>query len=238
MQVFKELSFVGEKPALDNFKKIAPTFAHGDWKYVVSNRMRDYIAFVYLGSKTEQAEVSIYYGPDRWREGYIKVGNIVPIKKSQLSIDEYNAVLDLFYLEVIAPNIEKLIGITVIEPESDVFDPLNYISKTALEKLERFCYSANKSTGSAHPDDEKRWFDFICQTVDDNQVMDYDTIYRFLKDEDYWGNKDNSFIGVIGHFAWDEDHAAELANEYENYVRFLQYYKNSRWEMDYEEAQK
>ncbi len=66
-----------------------------------------------------------------------------------------------------------------------MFDPLDYISKEALIKLEQFCFLANKSTGSLHFCDEERWFDFICQTVDDNQILDYDTLYRFLTDEDY-----------------------------------------------------
>ena len=142
--------------------------------------MRDYIAFDYLGDKVNQAEVSIYYGFNAWRGGILKVGNIVPLQKNQLTIDEYNAVLDLFYEEIIKPNTKELKGITIVGPESDEFDPLKYISKEALRKLELFCNGANKTTGSSHPSDEERWFDFICQTVDDNQTFDFDTIFRFL----------------------------------------------------------
>ena len=50
MRIYKELSFVGDKPALDKFKKIAPSFAVGDWTYVESKRMKDYIAFDYNGT--------------------------------------------------------------------------------------------------------------------------------------------------------------------------------------------
>lgn len=91
MHIYKELSFLGDKTALDEFKKKAPTFARGGWKYSKSDRMFDYIAFDYVGNEVEPAEVSIYYGKESWREGYIKVGNIVPLEKNQLSIDEYNA---------------------------------------------------------------------------------------------------------------------------------------------------
>lgn len=238
MHIFKELSFVGDKPALDDFKKNAPSFAKGDWKYCKSDRMKNYIAFDYEGDKAERAEVSIYYGSDAWRQGFIKVGNIVPLQKNQLSIEEYNAVLDLFYEEIIVPNQDKLVGIQIVGPESDIFDPLKYISKEALEKLERFCNGANKSTGSSHPSDEERWFDFICQTVEDDRVFDYDTLYRFLMDENYWGKKEPGFIGVMGHFAWDEEHAGELASEYDNYVRILQFYKDKKWQEEYEAAQK
>lgn len=238
MRIYKELSFVGEKPALDEFKRNAPSFATGDWKYVKSDRMKDYIAFDYNGNEADHAEVSIYYGADAWREGYIKVGNIVPLQKDRLSIEEYNAVLDLFYAEIILPNQRKMENIEIVGPESDVFDPLKYISKEALEKLERFCDCANKTTGSAHPSDGERWFDFICQTVDDNQTLDYDTLYRFLMDEEYWGKKGTGFLGCMGHFAWDESHAAELALEYDSYVRILEYYKNRKRKEEYEAAQK
>ncbi len=238
MHIYKELGFVGDKPAFDAFKKNAPSFVRGDWKYSQSDRMKDYIVFDYLGNKVDQAEVSIYYGKDTWRQRYIKVGNIVPLRKSQLSIEEYNAVLDLFYEEIIVPNKPQLSGIEIVEPESDVFDPLKYISAEALKKLKRFCNGANKTTGSSHPSDEVRWFDFICQTVDDDQTFDYDTIYRFLMDEDYWGKKEPGFIGAMGQNAWDEEHAVELATQYDNYVRLLKYYKNQKRQEAYEEAQK
>lgn len=238
MNIYKELSFVGDKASLDNFKQMASTFAHGDWKYALSYRMKDYITFDYVGNEVASAEVSIYYGKDTWRQGYIKVGNIVPLRKDQLSIDEYNAVLDLFYEDVIVPNQTYLKGIKIVGPESEVFYPLKYISQKALDKLERFCNSANKSTGSSHPSDEERWFDFICQTVDDNRIFDYDTLFRFLMDEEYWGKRDEGFVGVMGHFAWDEEHAGELATEYDNYVRILQYYKDKKWQEAYEAEQK
>ena len=238
MRIYKELSFVGEKQVLDRFKQEAKLFARCDWKHSYSERMKDYIVFDYLGDKAEHAEISIYCGPDSWRKGYIKVGNIVPLDKNQLTIDEYNTLLDLFYTEVIVPNIEKIEGVKVVGPESDLFDPLKYISKDALNKLVLFCNGANKTTGASHPCDEQRWFDFICQTVDDDRVFDYDTLFRFLVDEEYWGKKSQGFIGAVGHFAWDEEHAEKLATEYDNYVRLLKFYKTKKWQEGYEAVQK
>lgn len=225
MHVYKELSFFGDKAALEEFRRLAPTFANGDWKYSKPEGvMKEYIAFDYMGDKVEHSEVAIYFGTDVWREGSFRVVNIVPLQKNQLSIDEYNAVLDLFYNDIIVPNRSKMLEIKINAPESDIFDPLKYISKEALSKLEKFSNMANKSTGSSHPCDEERWYDFICQTVVDGKVFDYDTIFRFLKDEDYWGTREKGFIGSMGRFAWDEEHAAELASEYDNNVRILQYY--------------
>lgn len=102
------------------------------------------------------------------------------------------------------------------------------ISETVLEKLKRFCSVANKSTGSSHPCDQKRWFDFICQTVDDGKIFDYSTLASFLQDETHWGKKPDDFIGVMGSYAWEEEQAYELATEYENLCEVLRYYKKSR----------
>ena len=59
-------------------------------------------------------------------------------------------------------------------------------------------------------------------------MFDYSTLAEFLQDEDYWGTKDSDFLGAMGHFAWDEDHAYQLASEYENACMLLQYYKRTR----------
>lgn len=226
MHVFKELYFLGDKKALENFKLIASTFTHSDWKYTINNNLSAYVLFDYCGDRCDKAELSIYVSEDAWRKGVVRVTNIVPLQKGHLTIEEYNSVLDRFYEDIIVPNKNRLVGIQVKGPTSGIFDPLECISKEALTKLELFCNSANKSTGSAHPCDEERWFDFICQTVDDNQVFDYDTIYRFLMDEEYWGKNNDGYVGVIGRSAWDQEKASELASEYDNYVRLLQFYLN------------
>lgn len=228
MYIYKELILKGTKKDFDDFKHIIPLFASGDWSFEANDNhpiMHDYITFSYKGNIVPQAAVSIHYEPDTWDKDSIKVINIVPLKKGQLSVKEYNEVLDLFYKDIICPYVLKYPHMIIVGPTSDVFDPLNYITKMALQKLERFCNAANKSTGSHHPLDEERWFDFICQTVEDEQIMDYDTLANFLMDEEYWGKPPKSGLGGMGRCAWDREHAQELALEYEQYVNILQYYK-------------
>ncbi len=113
-------------------------------------------------------------------------------------------------------------------PTSDTFEPLDIISKEALKKLKKFSNSANKSTGTSHPCDEERWYDFVCQTIDDDCLIDTETLAKFLMDEDYWGSKEKGRIGVIGSFAWDEEMAWKLAGEYERLTSILQYYIRTR----------
>ena len=56
-------------------------------------------------------------------------------------------------------------------------------------------------------------------------------------DEEYWGKKEPGFLGAMGRFAWDEEHAGELATEYDNYVRLLRYYKDKNLQEAYKAAQ-
>lgn len=232
MQVYKELVFVGEKKALDELSTEIYDVFPSNWKKPHGDDLllKDYILADYDGTLAPRAEVSIYYGRDAWREGSIRVCNIVPLEKRELTVEEYNKVLNLFYIDIAKKYCEIHKNVKLVGPSSEQFDPLNYISDEALKKLTYFCDAANKSTGSSHPSDEERWFDFICQTVDDKRMFDYDTLFNFLIDEDYWGRKEEGFLGVIGHFAWDKENAQELAMEYDNYVRILQYYKRTRQE--------
>lgn len=192
-----------------------------------TERWKEYLFFDYSGNNVDKACVSIFIG-DIITKKELMVGNIVPTEKSQLSVEEYNAVLVQFYDDVIKPYKERGTELDITQPSDDIFDPTSIISNEALRKLKLFCNAANKSTGSSHPCDQERWFDFICQTVDDERIFDYSTLANFLQDETYWGKKSEEFIGVIGSFAWNEEHAYELAGEYERACEILQYYKSTR----------
>lgn len=138
------------------------------------------------------------------------------------------AVLQKFYEDIIIPYTASNYEITISAPSSDEFDPTTVITSTALTKLTAFCNGTNKSTGSSQPCDQERWFEFICQTVDDGMMFDCSTLAAFLQDESYWGKKDPEMIGVMGSFAWDEEHACQLASEYEKACAILQFYKETR----------
>jgi len=228
MKIFRELSFKGTAEQLSKFSKEIGEYAKDDWiLQPATERLKDYLQFSYRGTSLENAIVSIYIG-DRLQKGEIKVGNIVPQKKNSLTVDEYNALLMQFYEDVIKPYKEHGTEVIIDPPTDDIFDPRMIISEEALQKLKSFCYGANKTTGSSHPLDKERWFDFICQTVDDDRVFEYTALANFLQDEAYWGAKPKDFIGAMGDYAWSEDKAYELADEYSTAVDVLQYYKRTR----------
>lgn len=228
MKIYRELYIKGTKEQLFDFIEKIADYAKGDWKLEKNvHHLENYLFFDYNGSLVDKARVSIYLGDDI-KKGELMVGNIIPLEKNELSIEEYNNILLKFYDDIIEPYKKCNSSLNISKPSDDVFNPTNIISKEALKKLEAFSLAANKSTGSSHPDDRKRWFDFVCQTVDDGKMFDYSTLSNFLQDENYWGKKSSDFIGVMGKFAWDEENACELASEYENLCDVLQYYKKTR----------
>ena len=230
MKIFRELYFKGNPDMLKKFTEEICNYTTGDWHLFnkdSNEENKKYLFFDYTGKKVDKARVSIYLG-DRIDTGTVNVGNIVPMEKNQLSIEEYNAVLMLFYNDVIIPYKKEKNYISISNPTDDIFDPLTIMSEKSLRKLKDFCGMANKSTGSSHPCDRDRWLNFIFQTVEENRILDSDTLCRFLQDEDFWGKKSDDFIGVVGNFAWDEDSAYELSMEYETISEAMKYYRENR----------
>lgn len=228
MKIFRELYFRGTPNDLTKFAEEICNYASGDWKFTTNNnydKKIKYLFFDYVGNRVENARVSIYLG-EKINTGEINVGNVIPLKKNQLSIEEYNEML--FYNDIVVPYEKDNNYISISQPTTDIFDPLTIMSKTSLKKLKAFCGGANKSTGSSHPCDKERWLNFIMQTVDEDLILDSDTLCRFLQDEEYWGKKPNDFLGAMGDYAWDEESAYELSMEYETISEAMKYYKENR----------
>lgn len=224
MKVYREVYFKGEEQELNKFVREIKGYVLGEWDVTEEN---DYLNFSYIGNDVDKSNVYIHLGGNL-QKGEINVVNIVPIEKSSLSTDEYNLVLLKFYNDIIKPYKESGTVLEITEPSADEFIPTSVISETALQKLISFCNLANKSTGSVHPCDRQRWFDFICQTVNDEKMFDYDTLNKFLQDESYWGKKPDGFIGCVGRYAWSSSKAEELALEYEGFCEILNYYKTKK----------
>lgn len=229
MKTYRELYFKGSEVALRKFLGRVLQIKATDW-HIMLNQVSiiHYLEAKYVGCRYPKAIVSICIEDNYIQSGKIKVGNIVPTEKTQLTLDEYNQLLLAFYNDIIKQYREQGSDIEIDGPTDDIFDPLTVISEEALKKLKAFCNLANKSTGSAHPLDEERWMEFICQTVEDGRMFDYDTLAKFLQDKSYWGEKDAGYLGVIGKYAWSEDMAYKLADEYEYGCKILKYYKQMR----------
>ena len=221
MKIYKELCFYGSEEDFRAFANGVSKYIPSDWGSPKINPNADQLVFAYLGLKEEPAHLYLCKSKYQDKPCY-RVTNIVPTKVNDLSIEQYNRILDIFYRDIITPYVKDGIPLQVDEPTSDRFDPLTVISEEALSKLAYFSNMANKSTGYSHPCDMQRWFDFICQTVEDGRIFDIETLANFLQDKEYWGT---GKAGTGFSSTWTEDMAWELASNYEMSCDLLQYYR-------------
>jgi hypothetical protein len=112
------------------------------------------------------------------------VGNIVPRQNGQLSMGQYNYILDEFLTSGVRP-IERALNLKVSTTSAS--RPLtDWLSETAAEKLKVFSDVANKSSGSSHPADYRRWLDFIVQAHKDRCALDGALLRRWLCEAGHW----------------------------------------------------
>jgi len=180
-------AFEGRLPAgwtRDKIREQEALAMGGDDKWLVFNR---------AGSSDIPA-ASLFFATCN---GDLKVSNIVPQAVSELSKQQYNAILIEFYKSTVVAVADALALQHELTPDTR---PITFwITENAAEKLRRFSQCANKSSGSAHPMDRNRWFDFLTQVVADRSELDTDTLARWLV--------------LIEH--WPEESARDLVLEYE-----------------------
>ena len=128
------------------------------------------------------------------------VSNIVPTGNGGLTYDQYNFALENFYENIVTPAIEDIS--TTAELTSDQIS----VGKIAGEEVEKalmlFSDSANKSTGSSHPADNRRWLEFLVLAQEAKPDLDPDIIIRTLTERGW--SEDMAFkLGIQFEFAQD-----------------------------------
>ncbi|MFW1747850.1 hypothetical protein ACG9XW_16815 [Acinetobacter guillouiae] len=134
------------------------------------------------------------------------IPNIVPIESGQFTVDQYNSLLSEFYnnyLVVYAVKHNIQTSIT-----NDVLSDEEILGSNTASCLRRFSNLANKSTGSCHPRDRERWYEFIKCAFDSSRIK---TINSELLQQ------------VLNEQGWSEDRAVDLVIEYEFGLGLLEY---------------
>lgn len=112
------------------------------------------------------------------------VANIVPKEISELGVRGYNDVLNDFVSRVVVPAAnESMFSFNLGKREQCITD---WTSQEAARALSRFSGTANKSTGSSHPSDQQRWFEFLFAAHRANGELDTYTLGRWLVEVDQW----------------------------------------------------
>lgn len=114
----------------------------------------------------------------------LRVSNIIPRDKGELSIVQYNRILNDFYERFVRSAAEE-IGVNGIL-SSDEMKLEDLISHEAAKKLRTFSSCANRSTGSSHPMDRERWYDFLVTVHREDNKLGYDILFRWLVEEEKW----------------------------------------------------
>jgi hypothetical protein len=139
------------------------------------------------------------------KESGYYVPNINPLRVGQLTYAQYNAVLQDFVETIAAPIAPKFgFEVQASKPREALED---WLSDDAARKLRIFSDCANKSTGTGHPLDQARWFDFLITAHRENADLDAETLRRWLHEVD----------------TWDEEWAHRLAGDYERSMDLLKY---------------
>jgi len=152
------------------------------------------------GDGLERAGLSLFQKEgDTWY-----VPNIVPLDSGQLSHDQYNKILENFLDTIVRPSIAGL-SVTA-DLTGDILFLKDVVGDEVASLLHKFSVLANKSTGSAHPCDRNRWFDFLIAVQRKHISLNTDLLIHSLMEE-----------------GWSEDRAHDLAIEYEFAVGLLDY---------------
>ena len=136
------------------------------------------------------------------------VANVVPMQAGRLTYDNYNTVLVDFHDHIVAPVAKDLGAHVTLSNDVKTLD--DWISRESAAKLRRFSAAANKSTGSSHPRDKERWYDFVVSAVRNDDPINSSELARWLTEEE----------------CWPDDIVHELEIEFEQEAGLLRYYRS------------
>ena len=115
------------------------------------------------------------------------MSNIVPTEQNELTHDQYNDALISFNEQIIQPAIIDT-PITA-QLTSDVITVASVAGIEVENALKRFSKLANKSTGTSHPSDQKRWFEFLTMAHHAHAKLDVNLIIHTLRELGWSGER-------------------------------------------------
>lgn len=116
----------------------------------------------------------------------LEVNNIVPTKKTELSYREYNAILQDFVERVVQPVKAKLAREVEIAITAAEYRLVEHLPADVYKQLEAFATMANRTTGSGHPSDQRRWLDFLTASHRQRCFVDAGVLARWFQEDMHW----------------------------------------------------
>lgn len=138
-------------------------------------------------SAARQAATLFLTRAEREATSWLYVSNIVPEQISELSLDQYNQILQDFWAAFAKPAADS-IGVPV-ELSPDEQSVKDWLSPESARLLKLFSLAANKSTGSSHPMDRQRWYDFLIALHHSGENPSVNLLRRWLVEEERWSDE-------------------------------------------------
>lgn len=214
MKVFQDLEITVPGPKRDQFLSQIEDFLSNGWKRdkdaenQEQGTMGDINFFYFVCNQTKNREAALLALFEK-DETKFYVSNIVPTIISELSYDKYNTILNDYYKSCIEHLVKEL-NLPSVKLTDDYQGIKDWISFESAEKLKTFSDLANKSTGSSHPSDQKRWNYFIISIIQNDDDLGSDMLSRWLIEEE----------------GWSPDIADSLAIQFEQGLTLLKLYRN------------
>lgn len=190
MNVYQELTIEGNPEDLKRFLAEVQAGENG-WKRDQEQEASlgtEYVAFRKPETPHLPAAVLYLYGEPP--EGRYQVANILPTDKNELSLQEYNRLTRSFYETCVQPSQDPYqLKATLTEEDTNFAET---VSPPTFELLKRFSALANKSTGSSHPADRRRWLDFVASSIKNHDKIDTELLSQWLVDEEQWPKEEAS----------------------------------------------
>lgn len=144
------------------------------------------------------------------RNNALTVTNIVPDGVAQLSRSQYNSII-LEFQRIASPAARQL-GLET-KTTSDQVEISELVSPETWQALKSFSAAANKGTGSSHPMDRDRWFEFLILIHTTENNLDTHFLERWLTEEAGW--PDDVATDLVVQFEFGTD----LLNAYDKQRR-------------------
>jgi len=205
IMVFQDLVLRGGPARLPNIRKILIDHATPPWRHAkekereISTDFGNSDLIVFTREKSNEIETVALFLLSK--DNNYEVTNIVPRDVRELGFEAYNAALQDFVKRVAGPACRD--GKFQIEMTPEKQSLNDWVSSDIAESLRRFSNCANKSTGSSHPSDRKRWFEVLFAAHESHDHLDPDQLIRWLIEVENWPEEKAHDLAIQYEFGLD-----------------------------------
>jgi hypothetical protein len=218
LEVFQDFEISGDRSALTTFLSRLVKALPNTWRRDRNREKEIHLSlpdarhFVFqVAARKERPAAALFIMVQGHK---LRVANVVPTQLGQLTRSEYNSFIEELarLSKPIANQLGLVLYITSQYITSHQLDIATLLTPPAFQALRAFSALANKSTGSSHPTDRRRWLEFLVLEHRGGGKLDAEVLRRWLIEEE----------------KWPESEAYDLASEFDFAGELLRIYDAER----------